>query len=295
MTSVAVVAHAGKRIGGGLPELRAALARAGVDDPWWREVPKSRHAPAHVQAAIEAGADLVVVWGGDGMVQRCADVLAGTDAAMGIVPAGTANLFASNLQIPRDVDGAVDVALHGDRRAVDVGRVNGEAFVVMAGVGWDAAMIHDADGVLKGRFGRLAYIWSGAKHLRDPQFHARVKIDGAPWFDGDASCVLVGNVAKVFGSIEAFDGASPTDGVLELGVVTAAGAPQWGRTVARTILGSGERSPFVHSIRAHKARIRLDRKVRYELDGGDRAKTRSLRVDVEPGALRVCVPEGDGR
>jgi diacylglycerol kinase (ATP) len=213
---------------------------------------------------------------------------------MGILPAGTANLFATNLGIPRDIDRAVEIALHGARRAIDVGRLNGEAFVVMAGVGWDAAMIRDADGALKDRFGRLAYVWTGAKHLRDPQFHARVKVDGATWFEGDASSVLVGNVAKVFGSIEAFDDASPTDGKLELGVITAASLPQWGRTLARTVVGSGERSPFVTSTRAHKVRIKLDRKVRYELDGGDRSRTRTVADDLEPGALTVCVPDGEG-
>jgi diacylglycerol kinase family enzyme len=228
------------------------------------------------------------------MVQRCADVLANTKAAMGILPAGTANLFARNLGIPRDIDGAVHVALHGARDSVDVGRLNGEAFVVMAGVGWDAAMIRDADGTLKDRLGRLAYVWTGAKHLRDAQFHAKVKVDGATWFDGEASSVLIGNVAKVFGSIEAFDDASSTDGRLELGVITASSLPQWGRTLVRTAVGSGERSPFVESTRAHKIRIKLDRKVRYELDGGDRTRTRSLAIDLEPGALTVCVPDPEG-
>jgi YegS/Rv2252/BmrU family lipid kinase len=293
MTAVAVVAHAAKQLGGGLPALRAALARDGVDDPLWREVPKSRKAATHVREALDAGADLVIVWGGDGMVQRCAHVLAGTNTAMGIVPAGTANLFASNLQIPGDVDDAVHVALHGARQRIDVGRLNGEAFVVMAGVGWDAAMIRDADGALKNRFGRLAYVWTGAKHLRDPQFHTRVKVDGVKWFDGDASCVLIGNVAKVFGPVEAFDGASPTDGKLELGVVTAAGITQWGRALVRTVVGSGERSPFVCSARARHVRIKLDRKVRYELDGGDRGRTRSISVDLEPSSLTVCVPEAE--
>src|SRR5204862_7244135 len=64
MTSVAVVAHAEKELGGGLPALRTALARAGVTDPMWREVPKSRKAPPYVRAALDAGANLVVVWGG---------------------------------------------------------------------------------------------------------------------------------------------------------------------------------------------------------------------------------------
>jgi diacylglycerol kinase (ATP) len=75
---VAVIAHARKTLGGGLPELRRALEAAGVDDPFWREVPKSRKAPAQVRRALDEGAELVIAWGGDGMVQRCVDVLAGS-------------------------------------------------------------------------------------------------------------------------------------------------------------------------------------------------------------------------
>ena len=78
MTQVAVVAHSGKSLGGGLDELRSLLAQAGVAEPLWFEVPKSKKAPKRVREAVEAGADLVFVWGGDGMVQRCVDALAGT-------------------------------------------------------------------------------------------------------------------------------------------------------------------------------------------------------------------------
>ena len=75
MTSVAVIAHAGKSFGGGLGELRRVLAEEGVRDPMRFEVPKSRKAPKRVRAAVEGGADLVIVRGGDGMVQRCIDAL----------------------------------------------------------------------------------------------------------------------------------------------------------------------------------------------------------------------------
>ncbi|MGH3135999.1 MAG: diacylglycerol kinase family protein, partial [Gaiellaceae bacterium] len=73
---VAVIAHAGKSIGGGLEELRDVLERAGVSDPIWSEVPKSRYAPKRVKKALEKGAETVFVWGGDGMVQRCVDTMA---------------------------------------------------------------------------------------------------------------------------------------------------------------------------------------------------------------------------
>ena len=76
-------------------------------------MPKSKYAPERVEKALAEGAETIFVWGGDGMVQRCVDVMAGTDATLAILPAGTANLFASNLGIPDDIAEAVQVGLHG--------------------------------------------------------------------------------------------------------------------------------------------------------------------------------------
>ena len=288
---VAVIAHSGKTLGGGLPELRRVLEAAGVDDPFWCEVPKSRKAPAQVRRALDDGAELIIAWGGDGMVQRCIDVLAGTGVSLAIIPAGTANLFATNLGIPKDIEQAVAIGLHGARRTLDVGRFNGERFAVMAGAGFDAAMIRDAgEGGLKERLGRVAYVWTGSKNLRSKPFRADIKVDGVDWYSGKASCILMGNVGKLFGGVEAFEDARPDDGKLELGVVTAEGLLEWGRILARTAAGSASASPFVQSTKASSVKVKLNRKVLYELDGGDRTKTKTFKVKVEPGAITVCVP-----
>ena len=87
MERIAVVAHTGKSLGGGLQELRSELEARGVVEPRWFEVQKSRLAPKRVEKALDEGVDLVIAWGGDGMVQRCIDVLAGTDVPLAIVPA----------------------------------------------------------------------------------------------------------------------------------------------------------------------------------------------------------------
>ncbi len=209
MSKVAVIAHAGKTFGGGLLELRRELEQQGIADPLWCEVAKSSEAPRHVERALDSGAELIFVWGGDGTVQRCLDTAAGSAAALAILPAGTANLFASNLQIPRDIERAVGIGLRGDRRRLDVGRFNGERFGVMAGAGFDATMIRQADGNLKDRFGRAAYVWTASQSLRVKPFTARIAIDGATWYKGRASCILVGNVGHLFGGIEVFADAKP--------------------------------------------------------------------------------------
>ena len=286
---VAVIAHAGKSFGGGLPELRRVLEAEGVPDPIWHEVPKSKKAPREVHRALKAGADLLLVWGGDGMVRRCLNAVEDAKVAVGILPAGTSNLFATNLRIQPDVEEAVRIALRGERRRIDVGRFNGERFATMAGAGFDAAMIRDADN-LKERLGRAAYVLSGARNLGTETFQAKIRVDGAPWYDGPATCILFGNVGKLFGGLEVFADASLDDGMLDLGVMTAEGPVQLTRSVARTVIGDPQKSPFVRVTKALKVKVQLDRQVRYELDGGDRSKVTSFKVRVEPSAVTVCVP-----
>jgi diacylglycerol kinase (ATP) len=291
MRPVAVIAHAGKTLNGGLPELRRALDRRGLVNPLWCEISKSKHAPKQLRRALEQGAELIFVWGGDGTVQRCVDVLAGSKASLAIVPAGTANLLASNLGIPKSIEAAVDIGLNGRQTRLDLGRLNGERFSAMAGAGFDARVIRDADGEMKRRLGRMAYVWAVSKNLHAKPFRAEIEVDGKAWFDGDASCVLVGNVGEFFGGIAAFDDARPDDGVLDLGVATAEGIVDWTRTIVRTAVSGASRSPFVQETRARSVEVHLSRKVLYELDGGARRKAKALRIDVEPNALSVCIPE----
>jgi len=288
-TRIAVIAHTGKQLGGGLDELRRVLHRRGIE-PRWYEVPKSKKAPKRVRRALEDGAELLFVWGGDGMVQRVAHEAAGTGATLAVIPAGTANLLATNLGIPKDLEAAVAIGLDGHRRKLDLGTINGEHFAVMAGAGFDAAMIRDADSGLKDRIGRAAYVWTGARNIRRTAVRARIKVDGDEFFEGDVSCVLAGNVGALFGGVTVFPEAEPDDGSLEVAIVTATNLLEWSRVFLRTARSQPADSPFVRVVPARSVRVRFDRPVPYELDGGDRPPTDRLKIDVEPLAVSVCVP-----
>ncbi len=291
MTTVAVVAHSGKTLGGGLDELRRVLADEGVTEPLWYEVPKSRKAFTRARRALDEGADLVFAWGGDGTVQRCVDALAGSGAALAILPAGTANLLASNLSVPTDLAEAVRIGLHGGRVRLDTGRINGEHFAVMAGAGFDARMIDRADGAMKDRLGRVAYVWTGARSAHAPRVRATVRVDGRLFYKGKVACVLMGNVGQIMGGIQVFSGSRPDDGQLEIGVLTAKSAAQWARTLGRVATGHAERSPFVQSTKGASFDIRFRKRMVYELDGGTRPASKRLRVRVRPASVTVCVPE----
>ena len=146
MGSIAVIAHARKSLDGGLPQLREVLASAGFDSPDWYEVTKSKRAPKAVLKALKKKPDVLFAWGGDGTVQRVIDTMAGSKVPLAILPTGTANLFATNLGIPKDLVEAVQIGLEGDDVVYDTGIMNGEHFAVMAGAGADARMIEQAVG-----------------------------------------------------------------------------------------------------------------------------------------------------
>lgn len=293
MTTIAVIAHQKKTLGGGLNELRRELADRGFKNPIWYEASSSRKSPKLVRQAMADGADLLFIWGGDGTVQRSVDAVAGKPVTLAILPAGTANLLANNLGVPIDLQGALDVGLNGARRRLDVGVVNGKRFAVMAGVGFDAVMMANADGQLKDRFGRLAYVWTGirASHMKSRK--VKINVDGKPWFKGKASCILLGQMGTLARGVVAFPAARPDDGLLEIGVVTADNALQWARVFSRLVVGDAERSPLAQMTQGREVDIRLKRPTVYELDGGARSAQKRLRVTIEPGAISVCVPHPD--
>jgi diacylglycerol kinase (ATP) len=290
MTSVGVIAHRKKHLGQGLSELRQTLAGHGINDPEWEEVSKSKQAPGRVRELVERGVDLLYVWGGDGTVQRTIDAVVGEPLALAILPAGTANLLATNIGLPADLEACVRIGLNGWRRELDVGTMNGEHFAVMGGTGLDALMINDADRGLKDKVGRIAYVWTGARNIDLNPVKTRIDVDGEPWFKGKASCVLIGNVSDVLGGLSVFPHASPDDGRLDIGVVTADGAWEWARTIGRAVVGDVAASPFVQTATGKAFEIRLKHPLPYELDGGDRKKTKKLSVQVRPGAITLCVP-----
>ena len=181
MTNLGVLVHEGKSLGKGPEELRTALADAGFPDPPWCEVAKSKKAPKRVRRLLDEGVERLLVWGGDGTVRRCIDTLVAEDAKveLAILPAGTANLLAKALEHPdRPARRRSTWRCTAMPRPIDVGVVNGEAFAVMAGTGFDALMIRDADDGAKDRLGRLAYVRAGARNLGHSGAEVRIEVDG---------------------------------------------------------------------------------------------------------------------
>ncbi|WP_369779741.1 diacylglycerol kinase family protein [Streptomyces sp. R33] len=289
--------------------VRAVLRGHGYADQVWEQTSVEEPCGALAVRTAEADASLVVVCGGDGTVRACADVMAGTGIPLAIVPCGTGNLLARNLRLPTDPTAALHEALSGEAVGLDVGRVDGDGFtptrfVVMAGAGFDAAVVRDASARLKERLGWAAYVVSALRHLRDPRMRLSIRLDGAAPLERRARMVVIGNVGSLQGGLPLLPDARPDSGRLEVVLLDPRGAGGWlaavGHLASGTRGGRARPAPGGSGRRAARgaleyfsaARIELGfaRAQPRELDGDAFPAGRRMTVEVEPGALRVYLP-----
>jgi YegS/Rv2252/BmrU family lipid kinase len=277
-----------------LAELREiveqSLSAAGWPAPDWLETTPDDPGTGQARRAVEAGAQVVFVSGGDGTVRSCLLGLAGTAAAMAVLPAGTGNLLAANLGLPLDPADAVRVAVAGGRRRIDLGEVGGELFAVMAGMGFDAAVMDSTSTTLKARIGPLAYVLSAVPHLFGRPMRVQVRVDDDPPVRRHARAVLVGNVGQLQGGIRLLPDAEPDNGRMDVAILVPQNLAHWA-ALAVAVLLRRERVPRMEVIRGGHITISSDRPQPRELDGDVIAAADTLEVTVRPGALWLCVPQ----
>ncbi|MGZ4724761.1 MAG: diacylglycerol/lipid kinase family protein [Ilumatobacteraceae bacterium] len=290
MPSVAVIANTQKLTKKDGRALRRSLATAGFDDVSWLEVDKGSDSKQAAAKAVKHGAQTIVVCGGDGSVRSAAEALVDTPACLAVVPSGTANLFATGLHLPTDIQDVVDLISSGDRRSIDSGVCNGRTFNVMAGSGFDVGMLAQAEDD-KERLGTLAYVRAGASQVRHRKlFATKVTIDDQMFFEGEASCVLVGKVGSLKGGLKTFPDASPTDGLLHVAVVTAAGMREWAGLMVSAVFRRQQMSNHAEIGSGTSISVSFDRKRRFELDGGVKGRSKKLEFEVNPRSLIICAP-----
>ena len=266
------------------------LERAGLPGATWLPTTAADPGPGQARQALADGADLVVVCGGDGTVRSVATVLAGTDVPMALLPSGTGNLLARNLQIPLEVGAAAAVAAHGRTRAIDVGRTqDGECFLVMAGTGFDAAMLRDTSDRAKVWLSWAAYVLAGSRHLRGPLATYSLEIDGVS-VQRQGRGVLVGNVAELQSGFELLAGARPDDGLLDVAVLGPLSLRGWLRLIRRAGLGRDPGEQVFERWTARTVTVRSEPAQPVQYDGDLVDAAIALRCRAEPGALRVRVP-----
>ena len=246
--------------------------------------------------AVKRGADAVIAVGGDGAVLQVVQSLAGTQVALGIIPMGTGNLLAGNLDIPKGVDDAVKVLVDGGRRKIDLGRLSAGGkrtmFAVACGMGFDAQVMASTDPEEKQRLGKLAYVVSAIRRqgeIRDVEYE--VTLDGVRK-SMDATQILIANFGGMGDGVKTRLEVEPDDGLLDVLVIRASG-PMGGLLAGWEALRQDEPgdSPEGHVFRtrARKVRVSTAKRRLVETDGSVAGKT-PIRVSVRPGALTVLVP-----
>jgi YegS/Rv2252/BmrU family lipid kinase len=274
-------------------DTRQALEGAGVDVLWLETTPEDPGQGLTAKAVAE-GVDLVMAQGGDGTVMACVTGLAGTDVPLAVLPGGTGNLLATNFDIPADLEGSVEVALHGDRVRLDVAAMDDDRFVVMGGIGFDAAMLRDADPKLKEHVGAVAYVVSGFRHLRRRATRFRLRLDDRR-IDRTGQGVLIGNLGRLQGGLPVMPDARPDDGLLDVAVLQTRTVLDWLALAARVLLRRRHKDPQLELFQARRVEVHCDRPQPVERDGDPLDTPRDhVVVEVVPAALTLCVPRSKG-
>ncbi|NIP96988.1 MAG: diacylglycerol kinase family lipid kinase, partial [Akkermansiaceae bacterium] len=168
------------------------------------------------------GEPVVVAAGGDGTLNAVVGGLVGSGTILGILPTGTMNVFARELQIPfAHLKRALEIIDDGHVKEVDLFEANGTPFVQMAGVGFDAQVIEETTSESKRRLGPLAYLLAAARVLGEKPPRMTVRFDEGNSVEG--ACVLLGNGALYGGQFRLFGKADNADDLLDVLVYKEAG------------------------------------------------------------------------
>ncbi|MFQ5678520.1 MAG: diacylglycerol/lipid kinase family protein [Gemmatimonadota bacterium] len=246
------------------------------------------------QAAANAGVRAVAAAGGDGTVAEALRGTAGTEVPVAILPCGTGNQLALNFDVPPSLEGAVQVAVEGQVEEIDLGKVNGEYFALIAGAGLDAEVMAAATAELKSRLGFAAYLYSGVKQAITPQPAAfRIVADGEE-MEMRATMVLVANVGQLGAGplpveVQVAPRVSFRDGLLDVCVFAPRTLPEFARVVwkvARRQYAGDDRMIF---FQARHVRVESDPPVAAQVDGEVSGQT-PIEAEIVPLAGRVLVP-----
>lgn len=304
-----------------LEELREAVGTAEADAGWgasiWLETTVDDPGIGQAREAAERGAAVVIAAGGDGTVRAVAEGLRGSDTALALLPSGTGNLLARNLDLTLNhLPESLATAFTGKDRPIDLGvadlrredgAVDTHAFLVMAGIGLDAKMVANSDEQLKKKVGWLAYIDAIRKALRDTnRMRVRFRLDGGPVRAMSTHTVLVGNCGSLPGNILLLPEAAVDDGLFDIVSLRPEGFIGWLQvwvkivwengvlrrsSVGRKLMGLSKEIRTLRYLKGARFELSLDHPEEFELDGDDFGMVVGFRATVEAGAVRIRIPE----
>lgn len=270
---------------------KAAIAGAGHTVVRAETTPETSARSLACRAA-EEGADRIVAIGGDGTVADAAAGLLTCDrrVPMAILPRGTANVLALNLALPTGFDAGIRVALEGAPNAIDVGRVNGVAFVLTVSAGLHAEVVARASRERKRFLGVAAYGLATLEATFEtaPARYRIVHDEGT--LETEASMVHVMNCGAIFRrSWEFAPGISPVDGVFDVLVHRARTIGEYFLTAAHMVRGAPTSTDLVHHVRTSRVEIDAVPPVRLQRDG-ELSGASPATIEMLHRALPILLP-----
>ncbi|MEM8531349.1 MAG: diacylglycerol kinase family protein [Chloroflexota bacterium] len=246
--------------------------------------------PHIARAAARRGYNVIVAAGGDGTVNEVINGLVGTEAALAVLPIGTVNIWARELGIPLQTRAAAEAILYGQVRQVDLGRANDRYFLLMAGVGFDAAVTAEVGSKEKRLLGVFAYAFRAIQLAwRFQGVRTHVIVDGKP-IHGRILMVVVGNSRLYGGFVKLTVRATINDGLLDVCVIkgkTLRGAPS---RILSIITRRYHLDSEVEYHRAQNVEIRSSKPLPVQVDGDYIGHT-PMSFEAIPSALRAIMPE----
>ena len=280
-------------------ELRSAIGREATGSSWgqplWLETTADEPRRPTTDDLISAQVDRVIAVGGDGTIRMVADRLAGSGIPMAIVPVGTGNLLARNLDIPLSEAEAIQVAFGDHTRDIDLIKVTvdgeaGEHFAVIGGLGVDAMIMEETNPQLKDVIGPGAYFIAAGKALGRTPIEMRISLDDHRTHRRNAMICAIGNVGTLAGNLTLMPEAQPDDGRLDVYVASPHRFTHWVRVFLRLITRRPRRDDRVDVWQASRVEVRLKHRDPYQLDGDVVGECLSLHAEVAPAALTIHVP-----
>lgn len=303
-----------------LKKLKKSVAAAQADAGWastiWFETSEEDAGQDVTASALRRGADVVIAAGGDGTVRAVAEALRDSGVPLALLPSGTGNLLARNLELPLgNLDSNVSTAFTGSDRTIDLGmveitRADGDseehAFLVMAGLGLDAKMIKNTNSTLKKAVGWLAYIDGITRSLPELKpVRLTYRLDNGPAKSMSVHTIIVGNCGLLPGGLLLLPDAKPDDGLLDIAALRPRGPFGWAKVwrkvawengvlrksaLGRKIIDLSKDVKDVTYLRGTSLRMTVETPQEFQLDGDEFGEAKSVRSWVDAGSLTVKVP-----
>jgi diacylglycerol kinase (ATP) len=236
----------------------------------------------------EAGCSTIVAAGGDGTINAVVNGIAGLDVSLGILPMGTANVFAGELGLtPHQLEQSWDVIEQGFTRTIDLATVNDRYFVQLAGIGLDALAVQETDLNVRRSIGPISYLFAAAQIIGRRAPRLEICFDDSETMGG--CFVLVGNGRFYGGLLTFFPSAKNDDGLLDVLVFKHQGYLDIIRYLQGVLVGNHAQFDDIEYRQVHALRVTSDRSVPVEIDGEVALQT-PAQFRVAPHRLRVLVP-----